>query len=61
MVNKYHQNNKEMLPKETREMSQDVLEEENKKGQKRRDRKKGLSEEERKKASVSLLLNQESF
>ena len=61
MVNKYHQNNKEKLRKETREMSQDLLEEKMKKGKKRRDRHKRLSEEERKKAPVSSLLNQESF
>ena len=61
MVNKYHQNNKEKLRKETREMSQDLLEEKTKKGKKRRDRQKSLSEEERKKAPVSSLLNQESF
>ena len=35
MVNKYHQNNKEKLRKETREMSQDLLEEENEKGEKK--------------------------
>ena len=61
MVNKYHQNNKEKLRKETREMSQDLLEEKMKKVKKRRDRQKSLSEEERKKAPVSSLLNQESF
>ena len=61
MVNKYYQNNKEKLRKETREMSQDLLEEKTKKGKKRRDRQKSLSEEERKKVPVSSLLNQESF
>ena len=55
MVNKYHQNNKEKLRKETREMSQDLLEEENEKGQKKA-RQIEKSFWRRKEKSVSIIV-----